>query len=140
MKVGGARSTGPKSIMTVGSSRTRRTGVSRAMSRRTRNEIDFDDWEIEQIDNEIEWREKSIERCRKEIAQILKKSKTMTQNAKEQKTKGSQDEIETYRKQIMALYMFKESKTPSYEKLPKDHQYYKHYMQKVEYLRMKLGA
>ena len=37
----------------------------------------------------------------------------------------------------MLCYRIKEAKIPSYEKLPKEHMYYKHYMQKLEFMKMK---
>lgn len=38
---------------------------------------------------------------------------------------------------MILLYRIKEAKIPTYEKLPKDHVYYKHYMQKLGFMKMK---
>ena len=44
---------------------------------------------------------------------------------------------EQLKKQLILCYQIKEAKIPTYEKLPKDHMYYKHYMQKIEYMKIK---
>ena len=47
------------------------------------------------------------------------------------------DRINELKDQLILCYRIKEAKIPSYEKLPKDHVYYKHYMQKLEFMKMK---
>lgn len=55
----------------------------------------------------------------------------------EEKLKEFNERIDVLKEQLILCYRIKEAKVPSYEKLPKDHMYYKHYMQKIEYMKMK---
>ena len=61
----------------------------------------------------------------------------MNQGAKDAKMKPFLDRIEELKAQLILCYQIKEAKIPSYEKLPKEHMYYKHYMQKLEFMKMK---
>ena len=61
----------------------------------------------------------------------------MNQGQKDAKIKQFLEPINELKEQMILCYRIKEAKIPSYEKLPKDHMYYKHYMQKLEFMKMK---
>ena len=48
--------------------------------------------------------------------------------------------IQMLRLRITMLLQIKDAKIPFYEKLPKDNQFYKHYVQNIKFARMKEAA
>lgn len=139
---GAAGVSGAKSITgrSVGSRGTRRTGtMSRVGSRKSKAENDIADMEIEEIEGIIETKEKEMRDINKEKNKI-QRSKGMNQGAKDTKMKPLNEALEELKQQMVLCYQIKEAKIPSYEKIPKDHVYYKHYMQKLEYMKMKNEA
>lgn len=113
--------------------------MSRVGSRKSKAENDIADMEIEEIEGIIETKEKEMRDINKEKNKI-QRSKGMNQGAKDTKMKPLNEALEELKQQMVLCYQIKEAKIPSYEKLPKDHMYYKHYMQKLEYMKMKNEA
>lgn len=111
---------------------TRRTGFSR--SRKSEYE-DFDNMDIDEINGLVKQCEDAIIEANRGVKQINKK-KTLTDLNKQKELEPFQTAIKqaTFR-QIILLKII-DVKTPFYEKMPKDNQFYKHYMNTLQLVNM----
>ena len=109
--------------------------MSRAGSHKSKAENVIEDMEIEEIEAIIEEKNREVTIINREKGKIMR-NKTMNQGAKDTKLKPFNDRIEELKAQLIVCYKIIEAKIPPYEKLPKDHMYYKHFMQKLDFNRM----
>ena len=82
---------------------------------------------IEEIDVLIEKAEREMEREEME-KRIIQSNKVKTKKQKIKQIAPIQQRIQEIREHIQKLQGIKDSKIPFYEKLPKDSNFYKHYM------------
>ena len=94
--------------------------------------------EIEEVEAMIEESERLLNEADKERKKINKKKMTANQKAKMMEPFDA--EIKMLRERIIFLVAQQDKKIPFYEKLPKDHQFYKHFMMDLQFKRMKQAA
>lgn len=100
---------------------------SRKSGSRYEEEIDYEDMPVEEIDV-------LMEKAQREIDDIIQRKMAYLSNphqSKKQKKKRIMQlemEMQELREEMSKLEKIKDSKTPFYEKLPKDSAFYKHYM------------
>jgi hypothetical protein len=122
-----------------GSSRTKRTGTG-TQSKKSNKEDDYENLDIDQIEIKIEEAERDIKTLQAQLRKEEKKSMPGLKNAKDQKMAPLILGLSELRKMITELLCYKDQKIPFYEKLPKDNQFCKHFMQTIQFKRMKEQA
>jgi len=95
---------------------TRRTGT---MSRKSRQEEDFESMEIEEIDVLIENAEGEVKQL-DDAKRKIKRQKSLTAKAREVKLEPIDEQLKFLRERITMLLYIKDAKIPFYDKLPKD--------------------
>lgn len=108
---------------------TGRSGRSKG-SRSKKDEINFEEMEIEEVDAMIEELDRGMKDAEKLVKKINSK-KVMTEQQKKKEIAPLEEQLKETRDKIMFLLQIKEAKIPFYEKLPKDHQFYKHFMASI---------
>mmetsp|Transcript_42744 Transcript_42744/g.65681 ORF Transcript_42744/g.65681 Transcript_42744/m.65681 type:complete len:190 (+) Transcript_42744:1763-2332(+) len=125
-----------KSMKSQNSRGTRMTG---AMSRQSRVEEDFESMEVEEVEALIEKAERDMKMA-EDAKRKIRRQKATTAQARDAKLGPIEASLIQIRKRITMLYQIKDLKIPFYEKLPKDHQFYIHFMQNLEYQRIREAA
>ena len=92
--------------------------------------------EPEEIQTRIEAEETQMNKLIKEKNRIEKK-KVATDNQKKKELEPIELELTNIRKKIMLLLEIKNALIPAEQKLPKDHQYFKHYQQTCKFKKQK---
>lgn len=100
---------------------------TKSVGGRTNKSENYDDKTVQELDEMIEQAEKEIQVLDKQ-RRILKSSKLTNNKAKQQKLKPIDEQLRVLRVKCEKWAMIKDSKIPFWEKLPKDSQFYKHYM------------
>ena len=103
------------------------------MSRKSQNETNYEEMDIEDIDARIQETEGLLKKQEKEFLQVQKQNKNATQQARATKLQPIEDAINFLRQRIIFFLQLKDAKIQPYEKLPKDHQFYLHIEQFYEY-------
>lgn len=120
----------------VGSGKTRRTGT---MSRKSRAEEDFESMEIEEVEALIEKADREL-KMGEDAKKKIMRQKGQTKKAQDAKLQPIEEGLVMLRARITMLLQIKDAKIPFFEKLPKDNQFYKHYIQSLNFNRMKEAA
>ena len=123
-------------------SRSRKTGGPGTMSRKSKAETDWEEMDIDEIDIRIEEQEIAVAKEQRQLNIIMsdKYQKTKTGKQIQEESKPLKANIHFRIKYIAMLYEVKDVKIPFYEKLPKDHMFYKHLMTAMGFKRMKNAA
>ena len=87
----------------------------------------------------IEGHEDQLKKLYAEKRSINNK-KGMSKNAKAVKLEPIENDLTMLRQELATLINIKEWKTPFYEKLPKKNQFYSHFMQNLQFTRMRDAA
>jgi len=116
---------------------TRRTG--RTGSRKSRVEDDYESMEIEEIDVLIEGAEAELKTLQAEKRSTLNK-KGLSKGAKAARLEPLEEGLTMLRAQLAMLLRWKDAKIPFYDKLPKDNQFYRHFMQNLAATRIRDAA
>ena len=115
---------------------TRKTDTK---SRKSKHEEDFENMEIEEVEILIENAEREMKQAA-DAKRKITRGKQGTAKAKEAKLAPFEMALTHLRNRITMLLRIKDAKIPFYDKLPKDNQFYKHFMQNLGYQRMKDSA
>jgi len=118
---------------------TRRTGRTGTMSRKSRAEVDYDSMEIEEIDVLIEGAEAELKTLQAEKRSTLNK-KGLSKGARAARLEPLEEGLTMLRAQLAMLLQIKDAKIPFYDKLPKDNQFYRHFMQNLAATRIRDAA
>ena len=94
--------------------------------------------EIEQVEDLIQEAEQAMKQA-EAAKNKINKQKGLAK-AKQEKLEPIEAAITHLRTRITMLLQIKDAKIPFYDKLPKDHQFYKHFMMSIEYNRMSKAA
>ena len=118
---------------------TRRTGRTGTMSRKSRVEVDYDSMEIEEVDVLIEGAEAELKTLQAAKRSTLNK-KGLSKGARAARLAPLEEGLTMLRAQLAWLLHIKDGKIPFYDKLPKDNQFYRHFMQNLAATRIRDAA
>ena len=124
-----------KSIMGSKSIRSGGTRRSGSRSRTSKVNENYEDMNIDELDVLIEEGEGEMQRARQEIAKI-RRNKTIPAKQKQDKMEPFEEELKKLRYRVAYFVTLKDSKIPFYEKLPKQNEFYKHYMEQMRHKRV----
>jgi len=112
---------------------TRKTGASRSK----KSEVeDFDAMDIDEINGLAKQCEDEIAEAERGKRQVTKKAKNSTQLNLKKDLAPFNEAIKFYTKRQIMFMEIIDLKTPFYEKMPKDNQFYKHYMNSLQLVNM----
>ena len=133
---GGASGSATKSVK---SGSTRKTTT---MSRKSKMSENFEEMELEEIDGLIAKAENEIAAKNKEKKNLKKGNKVdfLAKSQKNERLDPIDNEIKKWTNRVIMLYQIKNYKIPFYEKLPKDSQFYRHYITNLTFNKMKEQA
>ena len=112
---------------------TRRTGASK--SKKSEHE-DFENMDVDEINGLIAQCEEQISEAERGKRQVTKKAKNSTQLNLKKDLAPFNEAIKFYTARLIMLVEIVDVKTPFYEKMPKDNQFYKHYMNTLQLVNM----
>ena len=95
--------------------------------------------EVEEVEALIEKADRELKMGEDAKKKILRQ-KGQTKKAQDAKLQPIEEGLVMLRARITMLLQIKDAKIPFFEKLPKDNQFYKHYIQSLNFNRMKEAA
>lgn len=107
----------------------------KTVSGKSRQEEDYEQMSIEEIDCIIEKAQKEIEQAM-DIKRRILRHKMLTNKIKKKKLEPVENTLAELRWKVQQLEIIKDKKIPFYEKLPKDLPFYKHYMSVIQATRI----
>ena len=110
------------------------------MSRKSKAETDWEEMDIDEVDIRIEEQETAIAKEQRQLNIVKFNKNKKTAKQVEEEAKPLEANLKFRIKFIAMLYEVKDYKIPFYEKLPKDHMFYKHLMTNMSFKRMKNAA
>ena len=130
---GATPSQGARSMRSAG---TRRTGASRTSRSRRSEQEDLENMDVDEINGLIKQCADEIQEAEKGKKQVLKKLRNATQQNIKKEVGPFNDCIAFYTTRQIMLIEVEAAKTPFYEKMPKDNQFYKHFMNGLQLVNM----
>ena len=118
---------------------TRKTGASRTSRSRRSEQEDLENMDVDEINGLIKQCADEIQEAEKGKKQVLRKLRNATQQNIRKEVGPFNDCIAFYTTRQIMLIEVEAAKTPFYEKMPKDNQFYKHFMNGLQLVNMSAG-
>jgi len=130
---GATPSQGARSMRSAG---TRKTGASRTSRSRRSEQEDFENMDVDEINGLVKQCADEIQEAEKGKKQVLKKLRNATQQNIKKEVAPFNECMAFYTARQIMLIEIEAAKTPFYEKMPKDNQFYKHFMNGLQLVNM----